>query len=428
MKVLLISTSFDDDQRCDAIQLDSHYPLGLAYLHSYLEYDTWDNEVKTLFLNDYPFEACYIETINTLKEFKPDVVGFNILTNNRTTSYVMINYIEEFYPNIKIVCGGIHTSVMYEQILNNISDKVICVIGEGELTFKELLDKNFSEIYKISGLAFKEDGFIIKTPEREHIKDLDILPFPNHGMYMNPYRFNASILTSRGCPFKCSFCVLDSISRRRVRFRSVSNVVDEIEYISKQFPQILNIWIHDDNFTISNERAINICKEIINRNIKMRFVCSARVKPFSKELIGWLERAGFIQVLFGVESFNDKVLKNAHKGFKKQDAIDTITMFKDSKIIVTAFLITGLYGETDETIKETWQTINEIQKVKDLYYKEIGVSMVYPGCEIFNQMKENNLIDESYWLQNKDIPFFTLEYSKDKLFEMKEELLKHIRR
>lgn len=426
MNILLVTTSTDDESRPDKIQLNSHYPLGLAYLHSFISDISWDYSVKSLFLSDYNYESCFIEFIRTIDEFKPDVIGFNIITNNRVASYVLINFLEEFFPHIKIVLGGIHVSVMYEQILKNVSDKSICVLGEGELTFKELLDNNFRNLDKIKGIAYCDEGNVYKTPDRDLINDLDILPFPNHGLYMNPHRNNVSIMTSRGCPFKCSFCVLDSVSRRRIRYRSVKNVVDEIEYINRTYPQIKHIWIHDDNFTLKNDRAIEICKEIVRRGIKMKFVCSARVKPFKKEIIEWMGKAGFIQVLFGVESFNNDVLKKSKKGFTKEDAIETIKLFKNSSIEVTAFLIVGLEGENEDTIKETWETINGIQKEKRLYYEDIGIAAVYPGTDLFKICKSKGTLSDEYWLNNDGIPWFTVEHSRDKLIEMKSELLKHI--
>ncbi len=423
MKILLVTTSFEEVSKEKYLQLNSHYPLGLAYIHSYLEED-WNNEVKTLFLNDYPYENCYNIIVNVLEEFKPNIVGFNILTSNRVTSYMMINYIEENYSDIKMVLGGIHVSVMYEQILNNISNKVICVLGEGEITFKEIVDGK--DIKDIDGIAYYEDGYVIKNKPRELIKGLDALPFPKHLLFMNPQRNTVSMLTSRGCPYRCSFCVLDSISRKRIRYRSPKNVVDEIQHINIVFPQIKRIWIHDDNFTMSNKRAIEICKEIVNRNIRMEFICSCRIKPFTKELVYWLEKAGFIQVLFGIESGAKKIMETCGKKLTKDEVERTIELFRDSNIIVTGFLIMGLYGETDETVEETANFIYDMQKIRYMYYEDIGIAAVYPATELFDISKKNGVLDESYWLTTEDVPWFIVEHSREKLLDMKRKVLDKI--
>lgn len=424
-KILLLTCSVEDESRSAEIQYNSHYPLGLAYIHSCLEKHGF--EVKTLFLNDYAYDDCLKITAKEIEEFNPIIVGLQIISHNRVMSYRIVDYISKEHPRINIVAGGIHASIMYEQILIRFPFLVV-IIGEGEDTMLDLACAmaNQHAIDSIPGIAFVHNGKVVKTIQRELIADLDSLPFPKHAIFFNDKRTYASIMTSRGCPFNCSFCVLSSISRGKVRYRSARNVVDEIEYLAKTFPGLETIWIHDDTFFLRNDRAIEVCNEIVKRAIKLKFICSAKFKPISKELISALERAGFIHVLFGLESGSAKILKSCHKQVTPQEIIRAVELFRDSPIEITAFLIVGLYGEDSLTIKETARLVQKMQMIKYFIYDDIGILAVYPGTEVYSISKSAKKIEDDYWLTDKPVPFFTVEHDYEQLLALKEELLNHI--
>jgi radical SAM superfamily enzyme YgiQ (UPF0313 family) len=425
MRVLLITSSFEDESRESEIQSNSHYPLSLAYIHAYLEQKK--HEVKTLFLNDFPHEDCYQKVKETLHHFKPEVVGLNVLTNNRVSSYFLIEYIHKHHPNIRIVIGGVHTTIMHEQLLSKYP-YLIAVIGEGEITLATLLEKfaKNEPINDVLGVSFYKDNKLITTPPRPLVDNLDLLPFPKHEAFLNPSRTRACLLTSRGCPFNCSFCVLDVISKRRVRFRSVISVINEIEYLMKANPNLDEVWLHDDVFLIDNNRAIDFCNEIIKRKIKLNFVCSARFKPLSQELVRKLEQAGFITVLFGLESGDPKILKAAGKQITQDDVLHAIKLFANSKIEVRTFLIVGLYGENSSSVKKTINLVKKIQRIKYIYFPDIGICAAFPGTQIYSLAKQAGIIDDSYWLTDKPTPFFTAEHSIEQLLKYKQQILNHI--
>jgi anaerobic magnesium-protoporphyrin IX monomethyl ester cyclase len=403
-----------------------HYAMGLAYLHSYLE--SKGLSVEGLYLNNYIFRECFEKVKKKLEEFTPDVVGIQMLTPNRVSSYRIIEYIHDKYPNIKIVLGGLHATLMYNQLLEKYPFVTI-VLGEGELTMEELI-KKFNEkkpdFKKVKGIAYRDKEKIIINEQRPLMENLDVLPYPKHELFFKGNRTQACLLTSRGCPFKCSFCCINPLTKRRVRFRSVNNVVDEIEYLVKSFPKMKQIWIHDDTFTLDNQRAINICDEIIKRGIKTEFIASGRIKPISKELVKKLEEANFTTILLGIESGSDSILTRAHKAITKKDIMETFKLFQDSKINLKTFLILGLPGDTKETVLETSRFIRELQKVK---YISFGVYAnylkVYPGSEVYEIAKEAGVISDKYWLSDLPSPFYTLEHSFEELNEFGEILLNY---
>ena len=428
MKVLLTCTSIEDTSRTEDSP-DSHYPLGLAYLHSYLEKHS-DHEVETHFLNNVNSDICFDKIKSEIEKFNPDVVGISIMTFSRTSSYRMIEYLTENHPNIKIVLGGMHPTVMWKNMLKKYTNTVI-VVGEGEITFHELLDcfEQGKDISEVQGIAFNNGEEIIKTDERELIDDLDTLEFPKHDIFLWEGKKMANLLTSRGCPFKCNFCVLDHISLRKVRFRTAENVCDEIEEILRICPTVETIWIHDDAFMINKKSTMALCREIIKRGIKTNFTCSARFRPVSRELIQLMEQAGFNHVLFGLESGAQAIIDDMKKGITKDHIRYATSLFAESKIKTTAFLIVGLPGETQETVDETIDFVMEMQFNNYLYYDEIGVAMIYPGAEVYTIAKARSLeipgyglLDDDYWLTSGEVPHYECEHSYEQLLVWKEQI------
>jgi len=221
-RILLVNASFEPVSLMMASEknrtgvktsANSHYPLGTAYLHSFLENQA--HTVKSLFLNSYSYDDCFKTVADTIQSFKPNIVGFQILTSNRVSTYQLLEYVHENYPDIKIIIGGIHTTIMYEQLLKKFPF-AIAVLGEGEITFAELAKNLFqsnADLREVDGIAFNKNGSLVTTKTRDLIENLDDLPFPKHDIFLEDgKRTSACLLTTRGCPFSCSFCCLDVIS------------------------------------------------------------------------------------------------------------------------------------------------------------------------------------------------------------------------
>ena len=202
-----------------------------------------------------------------------------------------------------------------------------------------------------------------------------------------------------------------------MRFRSGENIADEVEMILKNNPSVTTVWIHDDAFMISKDRTLDFCNAIIRRGIKTQFIASARFRPINKEVVFKMKEAGFVQVLFGLESGAEEVLKGIKKGIKKNDVRYGMKLFSQVGIKATAFLIVGLPGESDETVKETVDFIQEIQKINYLFYDDIGVAMIYPGTTIYDQCKASGHMTDDYWLTDGDVPYYTTEFGGDNTLE-----------
>ena len=416
-KILLVSPPLQVNAQ--AHSKDNSYGLGLAYLHAVLEREGYD--IRTLSHNNDDLAAASAAVEAELSGFRPDFLLVQIFTMNRVECYKTIKKARELLPGARIIAGGVHASIYPAQLLDNYPLDCV-VIGEGEATIVELLRvlSSGEDLGTVKGIAYRKAGAAVLTPQRPLIEDLDSLPFPRHELFITPepLREMGCILTSRGCPYRCSFCCLHTISRRRFRTRSVKNVVDEIAHIAENFPQIKVLQIADDTFTLNQPRAIEICREIIRRGIKMRFLCSARIKPASVELFEIMEKAGFEGIGFGLETGSEKLLKSIHKNITRDEVIKTFEMLKGRSIRIATYLMVGFPGENDETVAETIDLVKKLQKIKYFEFAGVARLWVYPNTEVYEVLRASGRIDDSYWLTDKDVPFFTLEHSEEELERM----------
>lgn len=411
-KVFLISTSLQ--QSTQLHNKDNSYSMGLAYLHSAIEGEGYNIITKNYNNNDE------FESLNQISEifndFKPDYLLIQLFTMTRVSSYRIINFVKKVYPSVKIIVGGVHATGQYEQLLYNFPIDIVA-IGEGEVTVVELLEAlgNGRNINEVKGIAYRCGDKIVKTTDRPMLHDLDSIPFPKHELFITPETTMACILSSRGCPMKCSFCCLHTISKRLYRTRSAKNIADEVELIVSKFKNIKLIQIVDDAFNLNIKRTKDICREIIKRNIKIKFICSCRFVPMDAELVSLMEEAGFVTVSFGLETGSQKMLDAIHKNLKKESVTDVFKLFKKSKMDISTFLIVGFPGESKQTMSETITFIKSLREIVNYKLQGVAPLWVYPNTDILESAKQNGLLDDSYWLTVKDVPYYTVDYSFAKL-------------
>ncbi len=416
-RIFLLESSGEERYRVPAGP-DGHYSLGLAYLDAVLKREGY--KVVTRDFAQEKEEFCLAEATRIIKEFKPQLIGMSIMSMTRVSTYKLIKLIKKISKKIKIVAGGFHPSIMYEQLLLNFPIDAV-VIGEGEETIKELVPAllNDKKLNKVQGIAFKKNKKVIRTADRELIHDLDSLPFPSHELFISPKRKKINILSSRGCTNKCSFCCLHVTSRRRFRARSAENIVEELAYIKKKYPQIKYVEFTDDSLTLDEERMIELCNKIVERRLGLQFVCQARIKPASYRMFDAMRKAGFILIRFGVETGSRKMLKSIHKNITPEEIIETFKIMSHfPEIRVVKFLMVGFPGETEETIKETIELTKKLNKIVPMDFFYATPVGVYPGTEVYEKMKEAGKIDDDFWLTEEPCQDYTVEYTQEELNNM----------
>lgn len=328
-------------------------PLGLAFLASALE--AAGVEVKILDLVVYPYRRKILESL--LKDFKPQIVGITAVTMTFDNAVKVIRDIRRIDPDVLTVMGGPHVTFCAQDTLREYPELDVIVLGEGEKTIVELAQAagHRHRWENISGIAFRKDSDIYRTAARDLVQDLDTLPAPaRHLLALGRYRvlgMPISMTTSRGCPFKCIFCVGRKMVGAKVRYRNPVKVVDELEYLSTlDFNQIN---IADDLFTANTNHCLAVCDEIIKRGLSIKWTSFARVDTVSEELLKRMRTAGCSAVSFGIESANPDILKTIKKGITLQQVVEAVEACERAGVIPHASFILGLPGETPATIKET---------------------------------------------------------------------------
>jgi anaerobic magnesium-protoporphyrin IX monomethyl ester cyclase len=279
---------------------------------------------------------------------------------------------------------------MDKEILSESSEVDIVVRGEGELTLLELMQhvSNSGNLQGIDGITFRKNKQIIRTPNRPFIQNLDDLPRPAYEhLPLKKYRLFGKailpILTSRGCPIQCSYCVSSRMSGLRFRARSPKNVVDELEWLRDTHGADA-FSFYDDAFTLDIERAGKICEEIKKRNIGAPWDCQTRVDRISKEILIKMREAKCSLVSFGIESGSQKILDAVKKRTTVKQNEMAIKLAKEVGLPVSISIIIGYPGETTITLKQTMDFIRKVEP--DYVY--MCLATPYPGTDLSKLLKE----------------------------------------
>jgi radical SAM superfamily enzyme YgiQ (UPF0313 family) len=355
-------------------------PLGLAYLGAALEQAC--AQVKILDYVVYPYRRDTLESV--LKEFRPRVAGATAVSMNFDHARQVLSDVKAIDPAILTVIGGPHVSFCAQETLETFTELDVVVIGEGEETLVELLRavKYSHNFDTVNGIAYRGRSEIMTTAARNPIKDLDALPLPaRHLIPLGRYRalgMPISMTTSRGCPYKCIFCVGRKMGGAKVRYHSAERVASELEYLANlKFHQIN---IADDLFTANQHHCLAVCEEILRKELEINWTSFARVDTVSEKLLSRMKAAGCTAVSFGIESANPVILNTIQKGITLDQVRNAIRLCLRVGISPYASFILGLPGETPQTIKETAEFAANLQR-EGLAYG-FHILAPFPGTEV----------------------------------------------
>ncbi len=338
-------------------------PLGLMYIASFLE----KNGFRVKLLDVRAMDMDMRDIITFIDQEHPKVIGISALTSSIRAALDIAKAIKEKYNNkIHICLGGSHVSAD-PNIIDRFPFFDSAITQEGEFTFKEIVERIVNG-ERITGI-FKGEACM----------NLDILPFPSRSLIKKDnYRENrAFILSSRGCPYKCIFCSLPAIPDK-VRYRSAENVVEEIATLSKLW-QGRFLFI-DDTFTLNRTHVVDICQQVINRNIKISWVANTRADLVDDELLRLMSQAGCEEIALGVESGSERVrMEIIGKKIKDKQISKAVTLCRKNRIKASFFLMLGFPTETTEDIEKTVQCGQRFKP--DIIGVHLTVPM--PGSRLF---------------------------------------------
>ena len=375
-------------------------PLGPLYLAAYLR----SKEHSDISVIDARHERLSDKALSRrIKAISPDMVGISGLSMEFAEVHRLAGLAKEINPSCTVIVGGPYATSSPEHIMKD-PNVDFAVIGEGERTALRLISalENGKDFSQIDGLAYKNNQGCVINPVGTMIEELDTIPFPawdlinveeyfndTHNHSQTPVPTSDRIMplfTSRGCPYRCTYC--HNIFGKKIRFRSVGNVIEEIESLVKNYG-VQEIEVVDDCFNFDLTRAKAICDEIVRRNIKIAisFPNGLRVDRMDEELIVKLKQAGTRVIFYAIESASPAVQQRIKKNLDLEKARKIIKQTSERGIITGGFFMLGFPGETKEEMLQTLRFAKE----SELHLANFFYLIPQPSTEIFNELNRENV-------------------------------------
>ncbi|MBN2373234.1 radical SAM protein [bacterium] len=418
MNVLVLNPPFlkrfSRPQRSPAVTKSGtlYFPIWLAYCTGVLENKGFD----VSFIDAPALGLDMDDVLDYAGYFQPGLCVLDTSTPSVENDICVVEKLKGILPESFVVFVGTHVSALPDETLMKASAIDAVCRKEYEYTVLELASllaakgsapPSEDDLRKISGLSFRSNGNIIHNQDRQHIEDLDALPwvskvYKRHlriGDYFNPNALYpmVTLITSRGCPFRCSFCVYpQTLTGRRYRFRSIGDVVDEMEFVCREFPDARSIFFEDDTLTADKKRCMGFAGEIIKRGLKMPWTANSRIN-LDLDTMSRMKAAGCRELCVGFESGDQKVLDSMKKGISRDRMFQFMKDARAAGILIHGCFIIGFPGETPDSIKETIDLAISLRPDTVQFYPV----MVYPGTEAYEDYRKRGWItakDYTQWL------------------------------
>ncbi|TSC96035.1 MAG: Radical SAM protein [Parcubacteria group bacterium Athens1014_10] len=398
MKILILNPLIYGKKK-SLMNTRKRQPLSLAYIASLLR-----AKHQIIFLDANALDYGAEQTVARIKNNQPDIL---ILTSTPVDRWEcpnsQIDSIFQIINQVKIentILTGSHGTVTPDWIFEKCEVKYI-VRGEPELTVLNLVEalSNNQKVKNVKGISFKIKGEIVHNEAASRIENLDQLPLPAYDLLpMEKYKYSfddlpqpfSIMLTSRGCPFNCIYCLKAMLEGRYIA-RSPESVITEIKYLTENFG-IKSIFFQDWEFTIIKERAEKICDLILENKLKFKWGCNSRANDISTKLAEKMKQAGCVRVNIGFESANQKILDNLKKGIKTEDLTKAVEICRGEGIKIGLYGFLNAPGENRKTIKETVDFLNK-HKIKSVY---LNLPIPYFSTELFERLKKQKKADFSW--------------------------------
>lgn len=377
-------------------------PLGIMSIAAVLEQGGIAVEIIDCYADPAPPEA----VVERILAKQPDIVGFSCTTSSFMEGYRVAELLKQRRPDIFTVVGGAHACTIGAPLLDSYPAIDYLVIGEGEHTMLELAQSGARNVDGIPGIAYRKDGVGTLTLQRELIADLDSLPFPAYHLLPDfPKRYtlplfsfptapNTSIISSRGCPYSCSYCDR-SVFARGFRFNSPEYIIEHVAMLNRTYG-IRHVFFYDDLFTFDRQRVKRFCELKQQKQLRVTYNCIARLEHVDQELLALLKGSGCWQVNFGIESGDPEVVKKHRKFFGLDEVGRKLQMVKQAGMRVKGLFMIGLPGEDEAAIRRT------IEYALSLPLEEINVTKFtpFPGAPVYKTIREQGEFDENWPLMN----------------------------
>lgn len=371
-------------------------PFGILYLAAYIKKNEYPSEINIIDLRGRSFTKQQISS--EIEKFKPDLIGISSLSTESTPTHELVGICKQVLPNVPVVIGGPYASAEWQYVLED-AKVDYCIVGEGEKNFLEFL-KTMGDGHDpggMPGVASRDgSGKSFLNDSLSFIANLDDIPFPAYELInIEEYSCRANshlpafdinkrftqMFTSRGCPYRCTFC--HNIFGKKIRYRSLGNTLDEIDWLINTYG-IEEIHFEDDSFNMDLKHAKNVCMEIIKRKYNLRFAFpnGIRADHVDEELVDLFSRMGVYSVAYGIESASKAIRTRIKKALDLDKLNKAISLTARRGIVVSGFLMVGFPNETDEEIEETILFACR----SELHIATVSRVIPFPGTELYDEV------------------------------------------
>lgn len=409
---------FSRSQRSPAVTKSGtlYYPIWLSYATGLLEEAGYEVRLLDAPAQDLTREECYRD----IKAFKPNLIILDTSTASISNDLEVARGIKNNI-DCKVVLVGTHVSVLGDGILEKEDHIDFVARREYEYTLLELSEaiENNDPGRSVQGLSLKIGKDVIHNPDREYEKDLDRLPFVSktYKKHLSYKSYNYSItrypvmtiMTSRGCPFKCRFCLYPQVfTGHEFRVRSIDNVIEELRYIKAEFPGIRDVFFEDDTFTLNKGRVHELCDRIVKEKLRITWTANARA-DLDYELLKHMKTAGNRLLCVGFESCNRAVMKKIEKNINIENMRQFAENARKAGVLIHGCFVFGNPGDARETFEETLKFAKRLPLSSAQFFP----AMAYPGTELYDELKGQKLLltnDYSKWVDEDGFHSTVISY------------------
>jgi len=375
------------------------YPIFLAYTVALLR----EAGVETAFLDGVCDELDFERYAEEIRRIAPDFVAMESSTPSIDHDLESVRRIKARRPGMFVALMGSHATYFHQELLREHPEVDAIIRGEFEITVREtaLALRDHRPLSGVLGITFREEGGIRVNPERSFDADLDRWPYPDRevvpiGKYQTAQyqgKKGTFMLSSRGCPYRCTFCLWPgTMVGRDFRSRDPEAVVNEMEYLVKEHG-VDDIYFDDDTMTIDRERLLKICRLIQERDLKVHWISMGRVDTVDEELLTEMRKAGCDNLYLGVESGSEEILKRLKKGITLDQVVKAFRTARKAGIKTQAFFMMGGPGETRDTLKETIDFAVRL----DPDNAQFAAAVPYPGTEMYEEALRKGYLRAQTW-------------------------------
>lgn len=377
-------------------------PLGLLSIAAYC-----DRQGHEVFVHDCLGPRAHPDPAVNVRQILahgPDLAGFSATTSGFLDGYRLARMIKKERPGVLTVFGGVHISALGGALLESYPDIDYLCLGEGEATLAELAGG--ASPGTIDGLVWRDGGRIVTNPPRTHIADLDSLPFPAYEKLTGfPGGYNlplfsyvktpgATMVTSRGCPYQCSYCDR-SVFKRGFRYNSAGYIYDHMKHLRRRFG-VRHVNIYDDLFTMNRRRIEELCGLLQEKPLGMNFNCAVRVGHADDGLLRLLKKAGCLMVSLGIESADQGMLERHKAGVTLDEVRHTVARIKMAGLRAKGLFMMGLPGETEESIRATSDFVMSL----GLDDMNMAKFTPFPGAPVWDGIEKEGAMEYDWQQMN----------------------------